>query len=47
MYHLNVNMQFDNFNKGLIDWPNLVYFVSLIGFFLFLAVQLLQSKRWR
>lgn len=47
MYHLNVNMQFDNFNKGLIDWPNLVYFITLIGFFLFLAVQLLQSKRWR
>ncbi len=47
MYHLNVNMQFDNFNKGLIDWPNLVYFISLIGLFLFLAVQLVQSKRWR
>ena len=47
LYYLNVNKQFDNFNKGLIDYTNIIYFLSLIAFFLFLAVQTIQSKRWR
>ena len=47
MFHLNVNMQFDDFNKGLIDTSNFVYFVSGIALFLFLAVKLLESRRWR
>lgn len=47
LFHLNVNFQFENFSKGLIDWPNLIYFLSGIAFFLFLAVLLLQSRRWR
>ncbi len=46
-YHLDVNQQFDNFNKGLIDLSSVVYFVSGIGLFLFLAVVVLQSRRWR
>ncbi|MEX0774793.1 MAG: ABC transporter permease [Phycisphaeraceae bacterium] len=47
IYHLNVNEQFATFNKGLIDWIAVVYFVSGIALFLFLATMLLQSKRWR
>ena len=47
MYHLNVNEQFEQFNKGLIDVRPVIYFVSSIGFFLFLAVLQLQSRRWR
>ncbi len=47
MYYLNVNMQFEDFNKGLIDTSNFVYFVSGITLFLFLAVKVLESRRWR
>ncbi|MEX2544030.1 MAG: ABC transporter permease [Phycisphaeraceae bacterium] len=47
MYYLNVNGQFEDFNKGLIDTSNFVYFVTGIGLFLFLAVKVLESRRWR
>ena len=47
MYYANVNRQFEDFNKGLIDIRNFVYFASTTGFFLFLAVKLLESRRWR
>ncbi len=45
--YCNVNAEFDNFNKGVIDWPNLVFYLSGIAFFLFVATQVLQSRRWR
>ena len=47
MFYLNVDQQFADFAKGLIDVTNLVYFASGIALFLFLAVLTLQSRRWR
>ena len=47
MFFANINDQFDTFNRGLIDTSNIVFFVSATILFLFLAVMLLQSKRWR
>lgn len=47
LFYLNVNSQFADFNKGLIDTSNFVYFLSGIFFFLFLAVKVLESRRWR
>ena len=47
VYYLNVNLQYQDFSKGLIDTSNLVYFISGTALFLFFAVLLLQSKRWR
>lgn len=47
MFFLNVNAQFEDFNKGLIDTSKLTYFLSGIAFFLFLAVKVLESRRWR
>ncbi|MCE9589052.1 MAG: ABC transporter permease [Planctomycetes bacterium] len=47
MFYANVNHQFEDFNKGLIDIRNLVYFFSGIALFLFLAIKLVESKRWR
>ncbi len=47
MYYANVNTQFADFNRGLIDVRNFVYFVSMTGLFLFVAVKLLESRRWR
>ena len=47
MYYINVNQQFEDFAKGLIDTSNFVFFFSGILLFLFFAVKLLESKRWR
>lgn len=47
MFFLNVNAQFADFNKGVIDTSKVTYFVSGIAFFLFLAAMVLQSRRWR
>lgn len=45
--YLSVNQQYADFAKGLIDVRNFVYFLSGTGLFLFLAVLLVQSRRWR
>jgi len=45
--YLSVNQQYADFAKGLIDVRNFVYFLSGTALFLFLAVLLVQSRRWR
>lgn len=45
--YLNVNRQYDDFSKGLIDISNIVFFLSAIAFFLTLAVKALESRKWR
>lgn len=47
MYYLNVHQQFENFNRGRIDSSHLVFFVSGTALFLFFAIKLLESRRWR
>ena len=47
MLYINVNTQFDTFNKGLLALPNVIYFVSGIVLFLFMAIKTLESRRWR
>ena len=47
LHYVNVDEQFHDFAKGLIDITNFIYFVSGIGLFLFMAVIVLQSRRWR
>jgi len=47
LLYANVNWQFETFNKGLIDVRGLIYFTSGTALFLFLAVKLVESRRWR
>lgn len=47
LFYINVDSQFADFAKGLIDTSNFVYFLSGIALFLFLAVKVLESRRWR
>lgn len=47
LIYLNVNGQFDAFGRGLLDTSAFVYFLSGIGLFLFFAVKVLESRRWR
>ncbi len=46
-FYINVDTQYSAFAKGLIDIRNFVYFISGIALFLFYAVKLLESRRWR
>ncbi len=45
--YININARYENFSKGLIEIGSVVYLGSGITLFLFLAVKLLESKRWR
>ncbi len=40
-YHLN------NISRGVIDSRNLVYFGSLIAFFLLVSIRILEMRKWR
>ncbi|MDD4888591.1 MAG: ABC transporter permease [Phycisphaerae bacterium] len=45
--YVSVSANFDNFSKGIIDLRSLVFFLSMMLFFLFLSVKVLESRRWR
>jgi hypothetical protein len=47
MLYLNINSQFEDFTKGLIDSSNVAYFAVGIALFLYFAVLSLESRRWR
>ncbi len=38
---------FTPFRQGLIDFKDLIYFLSIIVFFLFLSIRALETRRWR
>jgi len=44
---MGVRGHFDDFSRGVIDTTNIVYFISVIVFFLFLSIRTLESRRWR
>ncbi len=44
---MNLMGHFDDFSKGILDTRALVMLVSAAVFFLFLAVKVLESRRWR
>jgi ABC-2 type transport system permease protein len=45
--YMNVHERFEDFNKGVVALNNIIYFVSGIAVFLFMAVKILESRRWR
>ncbi len=44
---LGVNYHFNNLARGVIDTKDLVYYLSMVFLFLFLAVRALESRRWK
>ena len=44
---LNIVRRFDQFNRGLISSEDVVFFVGVTVLFLFLAVKVVESRRWR
>ena len=45
--YLSIVDQFDDFAKGVIDTSHIIYYVSFIGFGLFLTAKSVDSERWR
>ena len=45
--HLSITEHLNDFTKGVLDTKHLVYYLSFIGFGLFLTVRSVDSERWR
>ena len=45
--YLSVDYHLSNISRGVIDSRNLVYFSSVVGFFLFTTVQILEIRKWK
>ncbi len=45
--YLSVDYHLSNISKGVIDSRNIVYFASMIGFFLLMSIRLLEMRKWR
>lgn len=45
--HLSVLEHVESFSKGVLDLKDTVYYLTFIGFCLFLAIQSLESWKWR
>ncbi|RMF06873.1 MAG: ABC transporter [Candidatus Neomarinimicrobiota bacterium] len=45
--YLSVDYHLSNLSKGVIDSRNIIYFGSMIWFFLTLTVRLLEMRKWR
>ncbi len=43
---LSVTARYSYFASGVFDWPSLLYYVSIVGVFLFLTVRALEKRRW-
>jgi len=45
--YLSVDYHMSNMSRGVIDTRNIIYFISIIGLFLFSTVQVLSSRKWK
>jgi len=45
--YISVDYHLSNISRGVIDSRNIIYFASLIGFFLFTTVRILEIRKWR
>jgi ABC-2 type transport system permease protein len=45
--YLSTSYHFSNIARGVIDTRDVIYYLSLIFFFLFMAVRTLESRKWR
>ena len=44
---ISVDYHLSNISRGVIDSRNIIYFSSVIGFFLFLTIRILEIRKWR
>ncbi|HMT28835.1 MAG TPA: gliding motility-associated ABC transporter permease subunit GldF [Bacteroidia bacterium] len=46
IYQLGMNAHYSSMSRGVIDTRDLIYFVSLISFFVMLTRTMLESRKW-
>ncbi len=46
LFYLGINEHYKSISRGVADSRDIVYFLSLISFFLFLTRTVLQSRKW-
>jgi len=44
--YLSTEFHLSNISRGVIDTRNLIYFGSVIGFFLFMTTRVVESRKW-
>lgn len=44
---LSISSRYTNFTVGLIEYDNIIFFLSLQALFIFITVRVLDSKRWK
>lgn len=44
--YLGLGTHFDSITRGVVDSRDIIYYLSVIGFFLFLNVRSLESRKW-
>lgn len=44
--YMSTDFHLSNISRGVIDTRNLIYFGSIIGFFLFMTTRILESRKW-
>lgn len=45
--NLSLLKHYQDFNKGVIDTKNIIFYLSNIGVFLFLTIRHMEARRWR
>jgi ABC-2 type transport system permease protein len=45
--YLGLGAHFDNIARGVIDSRDVIYYLSLIAFFLFLNIRVIESRKWK
>lgn len=45
--YLSIDYHFNNISRGVIDSRDLIYYFSMMFLFLFLTVQVLESRKWK
>lgn len=45
--YLAIDYHLGNISRGVIDSRNIIYFLSIISFFLFITVRILESRKWK
>jgi len=47
LHQMNLLGHMEAFSRGIVDFGALVYFLSVVGLFLFLTARIVESRRWR
>lgn len=44
---VSLSGHFEDFSRGILDTNNVIYYLSVMAFFLFLTIRNVESRRWR